>query len=235
MYLGGDESLVSREWMEINVRQNHGPLGALYPPRTWTAPNPHSAMKEGDTPSWFYFLPHGANDPARPEWGGWGGRFEKRERQVYRDAIDHVDKTADARSTVWRWRPAYQADFAARLDWCVADSFEKANHPPVAMLNGDQTRQALQLTARSGQEIGLSAAGSHDPDKQPLTFRWFTYPEAGTYRGSVELTTADREAMKFSAPPVTESQTIHILLEVRDNGKPPLSSLRRAVVSVLPR
>ncbi len=66
MYLGGDESLVSRDWMETNIRNDHGPLGKLYPPRTWTAPNPHSAIKEGDTPSWFYFLPNGLSDPDHP-------------------------------------------------------------------------------------------------------------------------------------------------------------------------
>ncbi|HMJ66314.1 MAG TPA: DUF1593 domain-containing protein, partial [Candidatus Binatia bacterium] len=90
MYLGGDESLVSREWMETNIRQNHGPLGALYPPRTWTAPNPHSAIKEGDTPSWFYFLPHGFNDPDHPEWGGWGGRFAVSHDRIYTNVTETV-------------------------------------------------------------------------------------------------------------------------------------------------
>ena len=75
MYLGGDQSLTSRDWMERHIRRNHGPLGALYPTRTWTAPNPHSAIKEGDTPSWLYFLANGLNVPDHPEWGGWGGRF----------------------------------------------------------------------------------------------------------------------------------------------------------------
>ena len=40
MYLQGDESLTSRDWIETHARKNHGPLGALYPTRTWTAPNP---------------------------------------------------------------------------------------------------------------------------------------------------------------------------------------------------
>jgi hypothetical protein len=90
LYLGGDESLVSRDWMETNIRQDHGPLAALYPPHTWTAPNPHSAIKEGDTPSWFYFLPHGVNDPAQPAWGGWGGRFTHAKDGLYRDARDRL-------------------------------------------------------------------------------------------------------------------------------------------------
>jgi hypothetical protein len=75
MYLGGDEALTSRAWVDAHVLTNHGPLGALYPTSTWTAPNPHATLKEGDTPSWFYFLPTGLGDPAHPGWGGWGGRF----------------------------------------------------------------------------------------------------------------------------------------------------------------
>ena len=51
MYLGGDESLTSSEWVDSHVRTHHGPLGALYPTKTWTAPNPHSTLTEGDTPS----------------------------------------------------------------------------------------------------------------------------------------------------------------------------------------
>ena len=42
MYLGGDESLTSRDWVDEHVRSK-GPLGALYPVITWTAPNPMPA------------------------------------------------------------------------------------------------------------------------------------------------------------------------------------------------
>ena len=46
MYLTGNESLTSRDWVEANVRSK-GPLGALYPMKTWTAPNKHGCLKEG--------------------------------------------------------------------------------------------------------------------------------------------------------------------------------------------
>ncbi len=36
MYLTGNETLTSREWVETNIRSK-GPLGALYPTKTWTA------------------------------------------------------------------------------------------------------------------------------------------------------------------------------------------------------
>ena len=57
----------------------------------------------------------------------------RRPRPLFRDATDHVGDTTDSRATVWRWRPAYQNDFQARMDWCVLP-YDKANHPPVAVL-----------------------------------------------------------------------------------------------------
>lgn len=116
MYLGGNESLTSREWIERNVRSK-GPLGELYPVTTWTAPNPHACMKEGDTPSWFFFLPPGGNDPADPSKPGWGGQYQKSPDGWYRDlpAADGIDP----RETVNRWRPAFQDDFARRMAWCL--------------------------------------------------------------------------------------------------------------------
>ncbi len=115
MYLGGDESLTSREWIEKNIRSK-GPLGALYLVKTFTAPNPHGCMKEGDTPSWFFFLPTGGNDPADPTKPGWGGQYRKSDDGWWRDIPG-----SDPREAVHRWRPAFQADFARRMAWCVVE------------------------------------------------------------------------------------------------------------------
>ena len=115
MYLTGDESLTSLEWIETNVR-SRGPLGELYPTKTWTAPNPHGCLKEGDTPSWFFFLPAGGNEPLDPTQPGWGGQFIRQPDGWYRDFPSH--ETFDPRETVSRWRPEFQADFAERMRWC---------------------------------------------------------------------------------------------------------------------
>ena len=118
MYLTGDEALTSQEWIKKNVLTK-GPLGALYPVNTWTAPNPHGCLKEGDTPSWFYFLPAGGNDPQDPAKPGWGGQFQKQADSWYRDLP--ASKDFDPRSTVSRWRPDYQKDFAKRMAWCLPE------------------------------------------------------------------------------------------------------------------
>jgi hypothetical protein len=118
MYLTGDESLTSRDWIEQNIRSK-GPLGALYPTKTYTAPNPHGCMKEGDTPSWFFFLPLGGNDPADPSKPGWGGQFQREADGWYRDLP--AKEGLDPRTTVSRWRPDFQRDFAKRITWCLAE------------------------------------------------------------------------------------------------------------------
>jgi hypothetical protein len=231
MYLGGDQSLTSRQWLQAHVREKHGPLGALYPPNTWTAPNPHGALKEGDTPSWFYFLPNCLGDAGHPEWGGWGGRFRSAGRGLYRDAVDTVGKVSEARATVWRWRPAYQADFQARLDWCVKPP-RSANHPPVAAFRGDRSRAVIALTGQAGNRILLDAAGSSDPDGNGLTFRWYVYPEAGSYRGKTTLEYATARQATLHVPADAAGKTIHVILEVTDDGVPPLTAYRRVVVTV---
>lgn len=119
MYLTGDQSLTSRQWIDAHVRST-GPLGSLYPTKTWTSPNPHSCMKEGDTPSWFFFLPAGGNDPNDPTQPGWGGRFHKTDSGWYQD--DRFGK--EARLSVSRWRPNFQKDFALRMSWCEPSTKE---------------------------------------------------------------------------------------------------------------
>lgn len=232
VYLGGDESLTSPAWINEHVKENHGPLGALYPMKTYTAPNPHKTMKEGDTPSWFYFLANGLGEAAHPEWGGWGGRFRIESASTYRDAADSLNGVTEPRVSVWRWRPAFQNDFAARMDWCVKD-LAKANHAPKVVVNGDRNTEPLKLTAKPGEDVKLDAAGTADPDVDIMHYRWWIYTEASTLAaGKVE--SASSAQAKLAVPKANSGGDIHIILEVTDGGSPALTSYRRIVVTVKP-
>jgi hypothetical protein len=225
MYLGGDMALTSREWIDANVRTN--PLGALYPMKTWTAPNPHGVLKEGDTPSWFYFLANGLSDPEHPEWGGWGGRFQRVRDRYYTDAEDPAEAGEGGRSTVWRWRPDFQNAFAARMIWCTKDP-KSANHEPSAVLNGDRSRRVLTLRAKAGEQVRLSAQGSADPDGDRLSYRWYRYPEPLGPARAVAIDGAGSADASLVVP--QGGGELYVILEVRDSGSPSLVSYRRAVI-----
>ncbi|SDL50776.1 Protein of unknown function [Catalinimonas alkaloidigena] len=236
---GADFSLVNNDWVKENI-QNHGPLGAQYPLIEY--------LMEGDTPSFLWLIENGLSDPEHPNWGSWGGRYELYQprtekwfyepetRPLWTDAVDEVLGHDSAyhtsnKATLWRWREAFQNDFAARMDWTV-QSYKKANHPPVAKLAHDH-----MLTVREGETVQLSAEGSSDPDKDALRYEWLYYPEPGTYamRKPIPLEGKDQKKATFVAPSVPEPQTIHIILKVTDAGTPALTRYQRVIVTVLPK
>ena len=133
--------------IERDVRSGHGPLGAMYPLNTT------HRQKEGDTMTFLYLVPTGMNDPEQPTWGSWGGRYGPntgvRGRTAYwANQRDTWSGTTNRDNTLARRAVALQHDFAARLDWCVADEFQKANHNPIAVLNGDP-RQSHLISGRN--------------------------------------------------------------------------------------
>ena len=105
---------------------------------------------------------------------------EPETRPFWTDAVDEVmgvdgNWHTTNKATSWRWRSAYQNDFAARLDWTVK-SYNQANHPPVIKLD-----HADRLSAQPGERVNLSAEAT-DPDGNTVSYEWFLYGEAGTFR-----------------------------------------------------
>lgn len=219
--------------IERDVRQGHGPLGALYPLNT-THP-----QKEGDSMTFIYLLPTGMNDPEQPTWGSWGGRYGLMTNfparpYYWANQQDAWQGTTHRDNTLARWAVAMQNDFRTRLDWCIAHEFEKANHHPVAILNGDSSKAIITLHSRPGHTVTLSAAGSKDLDGHELQYAWFPYPEAGTYRGEIRLSSGTGELTTFVAPQVNQPESLHIILQVEDTGSPNLFAYRRAIVKIDP-
>lgn len=102
------------EWLNANVREGHGPLGAAYPPSGFNPSSP--GQQEGDTPSFLYLCSavRGMNDPEKPEQESWGGQYMRRD-----PAGKHWYDGPGAKS-VSKWLPDMQRDFAIHMDWCQA-------------------------------------------------------------------------------------------------------------------
>jgi len=213
--------------VNTNVRFNHGALGAIYPEDTYTYPNPYNCLKEGDTPSFLYFLNNGLNYPSNPSYGGWGGRFEPKST-YYQDANDQVNGTTNHRATVWRWRQDFQNDFQARMDWCV-NQYSGANHNPIATVEGE-----LERTVVAMDTVFLDASNSTDPDGNFLSYNWFVYSEPGSYSGQIVIQNSNNQKAYFMAPNVNDTKTLHVILSVKDNGQPSLVSYSRLIFSIIP-
>jgi len=208
----------SYDFIEHHVKNNHGPLGALYP---------QDYVSEGDSPAFFYSIMNGLRNYENPTYGGWGGRFEKTTEfeHVYKDAIDDGDNKKSLRI----WIDDVNRDFQARMDWCTAGKFEDANHNPIVTIKGK-----LDRTASSGEKVTINASETKDPDGDKLTFKWWQYKEAGSLNDLLNLQNAETDKVSFVAPKVSKPETIHIIIEVNDNGSPMLKSYQRIIIKVLP-
>lgn len=249
---GANKEIVSNDWLAKNIQQGHGSLGAAYPDIAYGM--------EGDTPSFLNLIQNGLSDPEHPDYGGWGGRYKfylpgfrnsnsgmfKREnwpadepetRPIWTNADDSVFSSLDNKSyvtnqaTIWRWREAFQNDFAARMDWCTR-SYKEANHPPVAKLAHPDS-----FSVRSGEQFHLNSDGSYDPDGDSMSFLWFQYQEAGTFPGLVSFRpyASNLYRLPVTAPQVDKPETIHFILQVKDKGTPSLTRYKRVIVTVLPK
>jgi hypothetical protein len=136
-------------------------------------------------------------------------------------------------ATIWRWRKHFQHDFAARMDWCVAAEPAKANHNPKVVLNGDQSKRVLTLSAKGGSEVSLTSQGSIDPDGDSVAMRWWIYQKAGTLEGAT-LSSSSNTSTRMRLPKVDQPRTLHVILEAEDDGTPSLFAYRRAVIEVTP-
>ncbi|MEO6452964.1 MAG: nucleoside hydrolase-like domain-containing protein [Ginsengibacter sp.] len=201
-----------------NQVKNHGPLGGLYP---------QDYISEGDTPSFLYTLNTGLRSYENPTYGGWGGRFVRLPgfKNVYTDATDD----GDVKKPLARWINDVNNDFASKLNWCIAPKFSDANHKPLINL-----KTKSDITVKPGEKIFLNANGTKDPDGNTVTYKWWQYKEAGTYQGTINIENASADKTSFTIPRDTNHGTIHIILEVSDNGTPPLVSYKRIIVTVSP-
>jgi len=233
---GPNSTLIKKKWVNENIRNNHGPLGEVYPRVKY-------AM-EGDTPSFLNLIHNGLRSCQNPTYGGWGGRYrlfqpKGETREIYSDTIDTVKVGNEmdeiegdvpgiysfGQATIWRWREAYQNDFAARMDWASTPNYKDSNHPPSVIING-----LLDKKIKKNEQISLDATGTSDPDDDEIFYHWFYYKEAGTYQGDVIIEEPSAIKTKVSFNEFNSSETVHIILEVKDDGNPCLYRYARIIL-----
>ncbi|MDP4269011.1 MAG: DUF1593 domain-containing protein [Bacteroidota bacterium] len=239
------------KWMTNNIIQGHGPLCDVYE-------NKKGAFNgEGDTPSFLHCIPNGLRSMESPGNGGWGGRYVKVRNNVWMDPLPdsafqrpegqwgfrtswskkmEKDTASDKREIrtnyfkpIWRWMKDVQNDFAARADWCIKD-YASANHHPVVRLK----KTPLDIQAKAGAKVKLDASATFDPDGNALSFKWWHYSEAGTYKGKSLPDVKAAKAVITIPKDALPGDTIHMICEVSDSGTPSLKKYQRVIITVIP-
>jgi len=247
--------VISNKWFAKHIQQGHGPLGSSYPDVT--------CGLEGDTPAFLSLIPNGLNVPGRPEWGGWGGRYELYKPEPIKGDVGFTGGVPYKPETRKIWTNASDEWFPL-----VVNEHGRAHQPAKEPQTGNQIslirwREDFQndfaarmdwchkpfeeashppvpalahsdrLTVKSGGWIRLDASGTTDPDGDSLSYFWISYPEAGTCKARVE-NEKNLYAVGLQAPKVEKAETLHFVLRVTDKGSPPLSRYRRVIVAVEP-
>ncbi len=172
---GADFSTFTDQWINANIRSK-GPLGKLYPYPC--------CIHEGDTPSFLNLIDNGLAGAMSPAYGGWGGRYVWRTprgearafwtqggdsfagRDSSRDTVLGIDGktyTSD-QATIWRWRTAFQHDFAARHG--LDDQAAGRGQPQSA---GRRERQARHRTGRDRPRRSACRSCSTPPARPTRT------------------------------------------------------------------
>ncbi len=205
---------------------NERPLG-----QNWGPFDPYDFISEGDSPAYLHLVDVGLDNLENPEFGGWGGRLNPSDSldNRWEDGPEASDfnpfrDTLDATFAQTRWVPAIQEDFAARADWCVLP-YEEANHAPLVSVE-----EGTHRTVAAGETLVLTGMAS-DPDGNSLSYNWWRYSEVDSYEGGLDLPENEAAEISFTIPEdLGAGQTIHLILEVKDDAEHPMTRYARVIL-----
>jgi hypothetical protein len=240
-------------WMEQNLLTGKGPLMEEYRTYRDGKPTPgddqnnrwrveqssanqnngygiHDFISEGDSPAYmFLFDFNGLRSAENPTWGGWGGRFAPNATGWVDTPDENPFSTNNNNRRSYpltRWFVDLQNDFASRVAWGVADTYAAANHPPVVKT------PHLDMVVPPGQRVPLSGSAI-DPDGNAVTWNWWEYTDADTYAGKITIDNANTSEASFVVPADAKpGDTIHVIMDVKDQGTPSISRYQRIVITV---
>lgn len=210
------QAFLDPAWLQKNLKVGHGSLGASYP---------QSYISEGDTPGFLSLINNGLDSHLDYTYGGWAGRAKY--KAAGKGYLVDAGDGGGTYQAIYRWIPAVQNDLQARMDWAVTPTFAGANHNPKAKVTGG-TRRSVS----GGETVMLDASETTDPDGDALTFKWWQYNEADSAAALVSISNPTAQTGASFTVPSEPGKEVHIILEVTDNGSPPLTNYQRVIVSI---
>ena len=126
-------------------------------------------------------------------------------------------------ATVFRWRDAFQREFAARMQWCVREPGEVCL-PPVVKLKGAASRRV-----KIGDSVMLDLGGSSDAGGGPVSVRWITYPAGGEVEFESPMSSKTRAVVRSGE----SGSSQHVVAELTAPGETGMVRYARVELKVL--
>ena len=163
----------------------------------------------------------------------------------------------EAQYSLSHWFDDIQNDFAARVNWSTTRDDTAVNHPPKVSV-----KEGLNIRARPGETVNLTALASDpdgnalsyhwwryfeadtyqdsEPTTQPVVDNSLGMqlditrtPDKTEKINTIALQRADTPNMSFVVPQDAKTgDTLHMVVTVRDNGKPVLTRYQRVIITV---
>lgn len=188
-----------------------------------------SFLGEGDTGTFLNLIGNGLRAWEDENYGGWSGRKRKTAAVDFatlmaNPAAMEEYRKQNANPDFPDFFPACQNGLASRFQWSVTPKFKDANHDPVI-------DAPLNISVKPGEKVELKAKVS-DPDENTVSVRWMQF-KGSNYKGDVTAENPTSAKASVAIPVDAQSgQTIHMVLEAVDNGKPALTSYHRVILTV---
>ncbi len=213
----------------------------------WLPPRPKGEfLGEGDDFTFFNLIGNGLEAYRDETPGGWGGRVVVNPASLraapaaqggagggigaFMRSLEGIGPEGPATrppSPQPNFAPAAQNDFAARMQWSVTPTYAGANHEPVVAIRG-----TARISARPGETVRLEGTAS-DPDGNAVKVRWWRWKDVDTYPGDVSFSNTSTFTTSVQVPSnAVAGQTIQLVFEATDDGRPALTRYRRVVISV---
>jgi len=237
-------------WMDGKVYEGEGPAGQFGSNPNITEewfgaqfglpkPSQYDFLSEGDSPTFFALLDWGFRTLEDFSFGGIAGRYHRVPGEfnskgeelniwdVSRDVYIDRDGKAGEQESMWPYVADIQRDFAARVAWAAADSYEKAEHAP-----GLRVAEGTDLTAAPGEALTLHAA-ARDADGVGVQVTFRVYADASApWAEKVSLDTQE-DAAVFTIPrQAAPGDTLHIIVKAQSRGHHRLTHYQQVILTV---
>ena len=192
-------------------------------------PEPFDFLSEGDSPTFFLLFNWGFRTLEDFSYGGIAGRYalvsdqfnSRGEALNVWDVVydNYTDRQGDTKPTesMWPYVCDIQRDFAARVAWCAAPTFEEAEHQPALTVPS-----GLDMTAAPGAHVKITAASDAD-----ITTRIYEEASSPSAKDAV-LDGFDLFVPETAKP----GDQIHVIVKAQNDGLFRLVHYAQIIVTV---